>query len=220
MESQFPGNSQKGSKPGVPPKEVKKVVTGEVVRRKKSLGKRFKETFLGDPTLTTKEVAVDVILSIVIPSIKDMLFDSVSEAFQRKLFGEVRHTSRRGHRPQGAIFGNVNYNPYNRYAHGGSSLRPDPRQDRVPEKRGRVPFSAYDDIVFASRAEATEALDQMIAIIAQYDAVTVSDLFEMAEVTGEFTDDNWGWTDLRGADVQRVPEGYILNLPRPMPIEN
>lgn len=120
----------------------------------------------------------------------------------------------------GSILGNVNYNPYNRYAHGGSSLRPDPRQGGVPVNRGRVPFSAYDDIVFSTRAEATDALDQMIAIIAQYEVVTVADLFEMAEVTGEFTDANWGWADLRGADVQRVSEGYILNLPRPAPIES
>lgn len=77
---------------------------------------------------------------------------------------------------------------------------------------------AYDDILFPTRAEATDALDQMIAIIAQYDVVTVADLFESVGVTGEFTDENWGWTDLRGADVQRINEGYVLDLPRPAPI--
>lgn len=215
MESQFPGNSQKGSKPA---KEVKPVVTGRVIQRKKSLARQFKETFTGDATMSTRDVAVDVLLNIVVPSLKDLIFDSVSEGVERKLFGEARSTARRGRRPAGqGLFGNVSYNAYNRYAQG-STLRPDPRQGGVPANRGRVPFSAYDEIVFSTRAEANDALDQMYAILSDYEVVSVSDVFEMAQLTGEFTDSNWGWTDLQGADVQKVTEGYVLNLPRPAPI--
>lgn len=217
MESEFPSNSntRKPPKAGVnPAKKVEKVVTGEVIQRKKPLGKRFRETFSGDDN---RSVGSYVLFDVLIPAAKDMIADAVSQGIERKLFGEVRSSSRRGgYRPGGSIFGNASYNPYHRYSGGGgSSLRPDPRQQSNARSRNRVTQSTYDEIILATRAEATEVIDNLIAIIAQYDVATVADLFELVGVTGEFTDEKWGWTDLMGADIQRIHEGYLLNLPRP-----
>lgn len=75
------------------------------------------------------------------------------------------------------------------------------------------------EIIFETRVEATEVLDAMIAIIAQYDAVTVADLWELLGRTGEPTDERWGWTELLGADVAKVHEGYLLDLPRPSALD-
>lgn len=43
----YPGNSRTGKEESVEPKKIEKVITGEVVRRKKPLGRRFMETFIG-----------------------------------------------------------------------------------------------------------------------------------------------------------------------------
>lgn len=221
MESEFPSNSNARKAPKAGPtsaKKVEKVVTGEVIQRKKPLGKRFRETFSGDDN---RSVAAYVLFDVLIPAAKDMIADAVSQGIERKLFGEVRSASRRGgYRPGNTLFGNATYNAYNRYSGSvGSSLRSDPRQAANNRLRNRAARSNYDEIILATRAEATEVIDSLIAIIAQYDAATVDDLFELVGITGEFTDEKWGWTDLRGADIQRIHEGYLLNLPRPQALD-
>lgn len=219
MESEFPSNSNAPNvqAKGKAKKKVDKVVVGEVIQRKKPLFKRFKETFTGDDT---RSVISFIFFDVLIPSAKDMVADAVSQGVERKLFGEVRSSSRRGgYRPPG-IFGNAGYSAYNRMSQGASSLRPDPRSARAPSHRGRIQQHTFDEIILGTRAEAVEVIDSLIAIIAQYEVATVADLYELVGVTGgDFIEEKWGWTDLRGADVQRINEGYLLNLPRPEPLD-
>jgi hypothetical protein len=44
-------------------------------------------------------------------------------------------------------------------------------------------------------------------------------MYDMADLTAPFTGNKYGWTDIRGASVERVYDGYIIKLPRAMPIE-
>lgn len=76
----------------------------------------------------------------------------------------------------------------------------------------------FSDIILASRADAEEVLDRLRDLVSQYDVATVNDLYDLVGLTGEFTDDKWGWTDLRTASVRVVRGGYLLNLPRTQPI--
>jgi hypothetical protein len=216
MESTFPSNSSSAAKPEAPKKKIEKVTTGEVIQRKKPLGKRFRETFAGDDS---KSVGSYVFFDVIVPGTKDILFDVATEGVSRLLFGESR--TRRGHKPNVAagLFGQATYNAYNRYASPTTSLRPQQQAQPTGRPRGRVAQTSYSEIILASRAEANEVLDQMIAIISQYGTVSVSDLFELVGHTGEFTDEKWGWSDLLGADVQRLNEGYLLNLPKPSPLD-
>jgi hypothetical protein len=71
----------------------------------------------------------------------------------------------------------------------------------------------------ATRVEAEEVIDRLFDVVSRYETATVADLYEMVGVTGNYTDDKWGWTDLRGASVQRVRNGYLLDLPRPEPLD-
>ena len=60
----------------------------------------------------------------------------------------------------------------------------------------------------------------MIDIMDNYDGVvTVADLYDLADLTQPYTANRYGWTNLRNATTQRVRDGYILKLPRPMPID-
>ena len=43
----------------------------------------------------------------------------------------------------------------------------------------------------------------------------MSDLYELLGIPGKYTDDNWGWTDIRGAQVRRIRNGYMLDIPDP-----
>lgn len=212
MENEFPGNSHRSKKathPEKEPKKVEKVVTSEPIRRKKPLGKRFVETFVGGDA---KGVAGYVAFDVLIPAAKDMVADAMSQGVERMLFGEARSTSRRGHGPRPG--GSGGYVSYNRYAP--SSLRPEPRVG--PSRRARATHD-FDEIILATRVEAEEVIDRLFDLVSRYESATVADLYELVGVSGSYTDDKWGWTDIRGAGVTRVRNGYLLDLPRPEPLD-
>lgn len=205
----FPSNSQLPREPEDEKKPanlkvVKRVVEGDVVRKKKTLGKRFSEVFLGGDS---KSVIEYVIQDVLIPAARDMIADAISQGVERMIFGESRPPGRRPASRQGAFGGGSPIN-YNRYS---SSRREDPRPTLSRQARAKHEF---DEIIISTRAEAEEVLDQMYAILEKYDAVSVKDLYELTGVNYHFTDEKWGWTDLRGSGVTRVSNGYLLNLPR------
>lgn len=215
MESDFPSNSKlnKATPKKVEPKKIEKVVTGEVVTRKKPLGKRFKETFISGAD--SKSVLEYVLFDILIPYSKDMVLDATQAGLERKFYGETRSASRRN---ASRFVGG--FTAYNRMNHGSSSNDQfrHHEETRGPSRRARAAHN-FDEIILATRAEATEVIDQLFAVISQYEIATVADLYELVGVPSNFTDNNWGWTDIRGADVTRVRSGYLLDLPRPEPID-
>jgi len=201
----FPSN--KAKPPDGEPKKIERVVTSEVTRRKKPLGRRFLETFVaGDP----KQVLHYVVFDILIPAAKDMAADAFSQGIEKWLFGEARSASRRtGARPSG----NSGYISYNRFSQSSSSPFSSRREDdRVRISRGAHNF---DDLIVATRAEAETVIERLFDIIAKYEQVTVADLYEIVGVAGTPVDHNWGWTDLLGSGVTRISGGYLLDLPRP-----
>lgn len=210
---EFPSNSKHPTKKEAQnePKKVEKVVQGEVVKRKKPLGKRFVETFAsGDDAKTVWDY---VVMDVLLPAAKDTMADAVSQGVERILFGEARSTSRRtGIRPNGY----VSYQ--SRYSSAGGRhpvSRDEPR--REPSRRARASHE-FNELVIPTRAEAEEVIDRLFDLTSKYETATVADLYELLGVTGEYTDDKWGWSDLRGAGVVRVSGGYILDLPKPDPL--
>ena len=70
------------------------------------------------------------------------------------------------------------------------------------------------DLIIASRAEAEQVLDEMYELLDTYKQVTVADFYDMLGISSEFTDNKYGWTNLNGARVIRVRDGYRIDLPR------
>jgi hypothetical protein len=220
MQSEFPSNRHKDRVPLEAKVENKKekitpVVQGEVVRRKKPLGKRFIETFLGGDTQNVWEYVTH---DVMIPAAKDMFADAVSQGVERMIFGEARSRSRRtGRRPHDG--------PYTNYQKYSSSRRqrfgPDPR-DREPSpqmsRRGRASHD-FDEIILATRVEAEEVIDRMFDLVSKFETATVADLYDLVGIQQSYTDDKWGWYELPGAGVARVQNGYLLDLPRPVPLD-
>lgn len=213
----YPSNSHKKAAPKKEidePKKIEKIVEGTVVRRKKSLSKRFTETFIGGDA---KTVGLYLMYDVLLPAVKDTLADAMSQGVERMLFGESRPSSRRSgsrHSGQGS------YIAYNRYA---------PNQPRQNERYGRQEPPGisrraranhnFDEIVLETRVEAEEVIDQLFAILERYESVAVSDLYELVGITNTPQDEKWGWTDLRGASVSRIRNGYLLNLPKTEPLD-
>lgn len=200
----FPPNSEASKRSG-DDKNVERVTSGEAIKRKKSIRKQLRETFIaGDLKSSMRYVAFDILL----PTLRDMLWEAGSGGIEKLIFGESR---RRGSTPPQA--GPTGYVSYNRYSMGGSRMS-GPQRAMSRMARARHDF---DEIVLPDRVEAEEVIDRLFDLVSRYETATVADLYELVGLPSSHTDHKWGWSDLRGAGVSRVRDGYMLDLPDPSP---
>lgn len=211
--TEFPSNSKSSQppKPASSEKVVEQVVSGEAALRKKPLGRRLRDVFIGGDT---KSVIGYVFSDVLIPQAKDMLTEAVSSGFERLIFGESRPNRRYGGRPQTGP-GPTNYTRYS--ARGNNPIGRQGHEDRRPTVSVRT--QDIDDILLATRVEAETVVDRMYDLLRDYDSVSVADLHSLIGLSSSYTDQKWGWTDLQGTDVRRVRDGYILVLPKTVPLD-
>lgn len=196
----YPSNSKSDKvRPEKP--AVEQVTTGKVVRKRKGISGRLAENIGGGEEV--ESVAQYILLEVLIPAAKNMISDAVSQGMERLLFGESRPRS------TGTRHG---YTPYNR-ARTPTEYRP---RDLSPRARATHDF---DDIILDTKVEADEVLEQLAGLLDSYEQASVSDLYDLVGITGNFTDTKWGWTDMRGMSVRRVREGYKLILPKTQPLD-
>lgn len=194
-------------------KKLEKVITGSVVQQKKSFGKRLTETFLDDATKNVKEY---IFHDVLIPAAKSMICDMVGWGgmMEMILFGERRGSRTRRDGGQSYVsYNRASYSPF-------SSTRDRDRdrdRDRGPERdisRGARARHDFDEIVLETRGEAEEVLSMLVDLTIDYGQATVGDLYDLVGIESNFTDNKYGWTDLRNASVNRVRKGYLIDLPK------
>lgn len=188
-------------------KKVEKVTEGEAIKRKKPLRRKIAETFTGEDM---QSVGTYILFEVLIPASKTMISDAVSQGVERTLFGDtIRRSPGAASRP--------------RQAHTSYHKMYSPNDDRVAGPRTMSSRAKathdFDEVILPSRGDAEAVLEGLDLLIAEYDVATVADLYELVDITGSFQDDKWGWTDIRGASVTRVSQGYLLNLPRPIALD-
>lgn len=175
-------------------RRTEKVVTGGTKIRKKSMLTKMANAFLpGD----VDDVKRYVLRDVLIPTIRRTISDVVD-----MLLGV--NTTPRSSSPAGT---RVSYRSY-------YDARNDRRESTALRPRS-TPYS-YDDVVLDRYDDAAEVLLRMRELVSRFDAVSVADLFEMTGHAGNYTDNKYGWTDLSDARIERVSDGYIIRLPRPI----
>lgn len=203
MDKDYTPNSNKFKKEqqaggGEERKKVEKVISGTAKTKKKTEMRKFADVFISEDVANVKSY---VIVDVLIPAIKKAVFDIVTNGIEMFLYGEKGNNKRR------STTDTVSYRDYNR------------AYDRKDYVSTRVSTAyTYDDITIPTRGEAEKVLSSMDDILAQYGTVSVADLFDLVGITGNYTDNRYGWTDLRGAYVARARDGYVLKLPRVIPL--
>jgi hypothetical protein len=206
----YPPNSFSSKQPPDPEpaaeKNVERVTSSEAIRRKKSLGRKFKEVFFAG---SLKSATAWVVGGVLIPAAKDLFIDAVREGSEKLVRGDAYR------RRDSRYSGDRGYIDYSRRF----STRPDPREEppRALSARARSRHD-FDEIVLQSRAEAEDVISQMFEIVSRYDTATVADLYTLVGVRPSHVDQKWGWGDMRGAGVARVRDGYLLELPDVQPM--
>lgn len=182
-------------------KKVTKVVNGPVKTKRNDV-RKLADIFISEDISNVKSY---IFMDVLVPAIKKAIYDIVTNGIDMFLYGG----SGKGRNNQpGAKVSYRNY--YEQKNNGGYRASDNVRQSNVFD---------YDDIVFNNRGEAEAALQQMKDIIARYGIVTVNDLYEMTPLSAPYTSQKYGWMDVSNVDIVRVRDGYILKLPRAVPID-
>lgn len=196
MPVNYPANSRRSKEPQ-PEKEVKKVIEGVAVQRKKSWVDRTAHTIFAEDSSTVMSY---IVMEVLVPAFRNLIFDTISQGAERVLYGESRRSSR----------SSGTYTNYSKMADRGGHREALSRHARATHD--------FEDIMLSSRIEADEVLDSLRELIDRFEAATVADLYDLVGLTGSFSDNQWGWRDLRNASVRPVRGGYLLNLPRTVSI--
>ena len=188
--------SKQGNAEEKPVSKIKRVASGTTKVREKSLGSKFKDTFIGEEIKDAKSY---IIFDVIVPSIKEMIVDTVENAVEM-IFG----VGGRSHRSRVSKSSEtVSYQAYYKS-----------NKDTVRSRREERGAYDYKEIIKETRGEAEDVIDILLEVLSEYQQVTVADLYEACGITGNYTDNKYGWTDLRSAYAKRVREGYLIVLPK------
>ena len=179
-------------------KKVEKVVHGRVRTKPKSGISKITDIFISEDAANVKSY---IVMDVLVPAVKKAISDIVRDGIDMILYGESRG------RKSSSASGYVSYRDYS---------RSDDR-DRFRDSRSRSSY-AHDDIILDSRGEAEEVLTRMDELIDTYGNVSVADLYDLVGKSSEYTDNKYGWTNIRNAEPIRVRDGYMLKLPKALPI--
>lgn len=229
MEPEFPSNTVKKETPKTGERQpLEQITTGKVIIKKAGPGTRFRAVIRN---ANIRGQVTKVLWEVVVPGAKDLLYDAGQEALGRTLGVDTRGSRRFG------VGGPFNYNNIgstlaSRVNYNRPGFMTDPRDRQQQAQQAQVAPKAgtpgrnitlgnvtIDDILLSSRIEAEDVIGRMCALVERYGRVTVADLFDLVGVTGQYTDENFGWVDLTGARPHRQGQGYRLDLPRPIQID-
>ena len=183
-------------------KKVSKVVNGSVRTKKRTDAPKLKDVFISEDAANVKNY---VFLDVLVPAVKNALSDIVTDGINMILFGDTKRGGKKNN-----LRDKVSYRSYSdqrdsRY--GGSSY-------------GRTRLYDYDDVILDSRGEAENVLAHMDDIIEEYDSVSVADLYDLVGITGRYTDQDYGWTNIHNARAVRLRDGsWTLDLPKVKPLK-
>ena len=200
---EYESNSLKarnGETEKTPEKKIGPVVSGATSMQKKSGFSKFADNIIAE---SFSNVCALVWTDVIIPSTKNLIYDVIKNGIEMALFGKSSGP-RSNSNIQRVSYRDGSYTNYSRSS-----------TDIVRAGSANTRFD-FDNIIFSSRGDAEAVLETMEDLIdSGYEQASVADLYELADVPApSYTANKYGWTSLKGAQVVRCRDGYILNLPR------
>lgn len=190
----------KGNPDTRPEKEVKPVIKGEVKEKKRSSISKLGKILIGG---SLSETVSYLRKDVLVPKLKETIVEAVDKGTDMLVYGE--EAPAKNNRKKGiGMFEKVSYN---------ATSAPKRRNIESSSKKTRD----FRDLVFETKEDAQNVLDSMLALIEEYDEVSINDLYDLVNRSGNFTDNKYGWTNLSSAKIVRVRSegevGWMLDLP-------
>ena len=185
-------------------KRVAKVAKGPV-KTKKNEVRKIADIFISEDITNVKNY---IFMDVLVPAIKKAIYDIVTNGIDMFLYGGT------GKGKSSSSGAKVSYRSYYDQKSNSSASR------GSENSMSRNGFD-YEDLVFSNRGDAEMVKQQMGDVIGRYGVVTIADMYEMADpnLTAPYTSHKYGWMEVSSAEAVRVRDGYILKLPRPVPID-
>lgn len=191
-------------------------------KEKKSLGKKFKETFVKeDMKSVAKNLWTKKIFPDIISMVRDTIWDGITMHFG---LGGSRGGYTQGSRPGYTNYQAASVGPT--YSYSGN---PKPAQQGAQQKKPEAPNN-WRDICYTSEEDAVKVLNMLRMNATEYDGYSeVADLIEFSGFTvREFTDHDWGWSTEMLMNVSNSPNRryidgeirYFLDLPDPISVKS
>lgn len=203
--TQQPTNNTPKEKPA-----VKAVAAGKV--SKTNAIKKASSAIIAEDGGTVKNY---ILTQVIIPTLKKTLVDIVQNGISILVYGSAAGFNRpfngNGWNNQSNGYFNNMYARPNTYMSYGSGPRPAPQPP--------MNTTGLNDIIFETQGDAEAVLSLMNEILAEYGRVSIADYYSASgQPASNYTDNNFGWTDLYDARVVRSYSGWQVRLPRPRPI--
>lgn len=175
--------------------KVEKVADGKLVKSKK---RKLADVFVQEDIA---KVSDHVTFDVIIPAFKKLIIDVATNTLNSLFYGSgVPTQNSSGGIRYGAISSNKTQ----------QTIRQDAMPSR-PENIGSVMVESYE--------KAQKILATINDIISRYGYARVADLFEQAGITCPWTYNNYGWTSIQSARIEGSAEGYMIIMPKALPIE-
>ena len=198
----LPPNS-KNSRPTEKPK-LEPIVT-TVQTKKKPWYKRAADTFIAEDA---DSIGAFIVRDIVVPTIRDTIYDIITGGLSMAMYGSTK--ARSGRKATTTSLNGGSYISYGSYSSNNQTKAQPMRQpDRIN----------VDDLIFGMADEAHQVIDALCDRLERYGSVTVQDLYDLIGVSAPRTAMYWGWTDLSEARVRKIRDGWLIELPRVMPLK-
>lgn len=204
MNSNYKTNSYKSKKENEEKerKRPEKVVSGKVIKKKNNV-RKMTDNFIADDVDNVKSYLFS---DVIVPAIKKVITDVITNGLEMILYGDTQRGGNRGN-------SKVRYTTYSS-SHSNRPVR--------TSYSTRTRYSS-DDVIVSSRSEAEEVLRHLDDIIDMYGIARVADLYDLVGERHEYTDNDYGWTNISNAEAVRVRTddgyGYAIKMPRALPID-
>lgn len=181
-------------------KRVEKVVSGNVKTKKRNEVLKLADIFTSEDVSTVKS---HIFSDVLVPSIKKMVSDAVKTGIDMILYGDSDVSRTKS--PASKVSYSKFYN--------------EPSYKAVYDGYSKRETYEYNNIVLETRGDAEAVLMALEDMIDQYDIASVADLYDLVGIVGSYTDNKYGWTSVRSARIERVRDGYVIRMPKALPLD-
>ena len=207
----FPSNANGVVKPDAPapirPRERK--------RRKSSIFADVRDEFISEDA---PNVGSYILYDVLLPALRDLILDIAHGSIDMAMGAGGRSYGRRDYgRRNGGSY--ISYDRY--YDDRDERRRRRDRDDydrRMARRRGERDLTEFD---WDYKEQAQDVLDFLCDEIDRHGEVTVARFYDRIgeSVPGDFTAEDWGWTNLSRAEVKGSNrKGWYIDFPRVRPL--
>ena len=180
----------------------KQIATAKKVQQKPKLGDKVIGAFFGQE-VNSQNLGEHLLNDYAVPTGKKMLNNAaqstlkrVGDAVQVLLFGKV-------------VSSNNGPTDYTSFSNPNVAQRP----------TAHKLMNSVEQFAFSTRNDAARVLEYLRGKIATYGSASVLDYYEAVNEPVDYMMANQGWMDLSTAQIRIAPEGFIIDLPRPIALK-